>query len=427
LPAARSDTIRVVHVTAHLGGGVGRVLSQLARRHQQDGAAVQHLFICLEPPQTSHYVDVLTQCGSSVVVAPDEEQLSRLLAEADIVQLEWWHHPLLAAWMCQRGLRARLVVWAHTSGLHYPAIPPAFVGLPHAFLFTTGASLPPAGVENIVQAVSSSGGFDDLPEVQRGAEGPLRFGYLGSLNPAKLHPDVAQFLAAVREPGFQVAFYGEPGVNPALEERPDPRIRLCGYTSRPAEALRELGVFVYLLNPTHYGTTENALLEAMACGVVPVVLDNPVEASIVEHGRTGMVVRSPEDFAQAIATLAADPGLRLRMAAECSRTVRERFGGAQTAAAMADIYRRVMGGEPRAFDFRPIFGERPSQWFRSCLGAYADCFDSAAARERRLALPFLYERSKGSVFQFQRAFPDDAELARWAGWLENDLKISEPA
>ena len=69
-------------------------------------------------------------------------------------------------------------------------------------------------------------------------------------------------------------------------------------------------IFFYPLQPDHYGTAENALVEAMSLGLMPVVLDNPAEMAIVRDGETGFVARSIERCTALLQTLLASPGLR---------------------------------------------------------------------------------------------------------------------
>jgi len=181
---------------------------------------------------------------------------------------------------------------------------------------------------------------------------------------------------------------------------------------------------VYLLNPNHYGTTENALLEAMACGAVPVVLNNPIEMSIVQNGRTGLVVDSPESFARAISLLNRDPEARRRMGEAARADVLSRFSLETTAQQLNGHYRRVMDMAKRDMDFAFVFGSTPSDWFLSCLGSSQLLFDDpdgCGHRDERLQHPVLYERTKSSAFHFLHYFPDDARLRKWATLLEDDL------
>jgi hypothetical protein len=72
-----------------------------------------------------------------------------------------------------------------------------------------------------------------------------------------------------------------------------------------------------------------AMAEAMARGL-PVVADSTPEmdnaqVELIEHGRTGFVVRSGAGFVEAARALAADPGLRKRMGEAGAERARQRF------------------------------------------------------------------------------------------------------
>jgi hypothetical protein len=197
------------------------------------------------------------------------------------------------------------------------------------------------------------------------------------------------------------------------------RLELRGYRTDVAAELAGFDILAYLLNPLHYGTTENALLEAMAMGVIPVVLGNPAERAVVRHGETGLVVDGPASFANAVDWLATRPTERRRLSANAALDVRDRFAVSRTADRLQEHYRAVLGEDKRTFDFRPIFGETPSDWFRFCQGGEAYRFsDTDPVMEISPGPHFLYERTKSSVFHFQDCFPDDPRLARWARRLE---------
>ncbi|NTW43934.1 MAG: glycosyltransferase family 4 protein, partial [Anaerolineaceae bacterium] len=93
------------------------------------------------------------------------------------------------------------------------------------------------------------------------------------------------------------------------------------------------------MNPRHYGTSENALLEAMTMGVVPVVIDNPTECSLVIEGKTGLIVKSPDEFAEAIVWLKNNPASRLQIGQQAATYVRENFPPQKLIAEMESHYR----------------------------------------------------------------------------------------
>lgn len=415
---------------------MGRVLSRLALYRKKRNSVIEDIFVCMEPPEKDLAISIMQQSGIRLFICPNQKDIDCLLTASDIVQIEWWHHPLIAEWMCKNNIRARLIVWSHTSGLHYPSIPRNFVALPHVFLFTSPISRQVIIEKstNRVDVVHSSGGFDDIPPVSRSKRlKRLSYGYLGSLNFAKLHPEVIDFIKAVEIPGFAVDFFGDPSSNKDLKtlaERagiPD-RVNICGFTERPYDVLRDMDVFVYLLNPYHYGTTENALLEAMACGVVPVVLNNPIEASIVSHGHSGIVVDSPWSFSQAISYLNSKPDERCRISDAACHEIRAKFSLEHTEKQLTTHYLSLMKCQKADFEFGPIFGNSPAEWFASCLGSYRSFFaenGGAELRKRRLQHPVLYETSKSSAFHYHRYFPDDPMLTNWITMLEDDLRHAD--
>lgn len=419
--------INVLHITAHLGGGVGTVLSKVALGRKEDQSQIDDVFICLEAPEKKETVSVMRAGSVEVHICPNELELKHLLQDADIVQLEWWHHPLLAKFLCENTIKARLIVWSHTSGLSYPDIPLKFVYTPHTFLFTSPVSHKNIARTDKIDTVHSSGGFDNIPMTLRPLkEGNLKYSYLGAPNFSKLHPRIVDFLTAVRTPGFRVDFFGDAEANPKLQT-PDfaDKIILRGFTTDPISVLMKSDILVYLLNPDHYGTTENALLEAMAAGVVPVVFNNPVEASIVKHKITGMIVDSPKAFADAIAFLNDDRNSLQNMAQATSKDIRDRFPLEKTIQGLDAHYQRLMLEEKKSFDFSSVFGNTPHEWFLSCMGKYLKYFTANSdkdMRPARLLHPVLYEQSKSSAFQFFKYFPNDKALEHWANMLQEDLQ-----
>ncbi|MCB2082269.1 MAG: glycosyltransferase family 4 protein [Rickettsiales bacterium] len=404
---------KILHITAHLGGGVGRALSQLALHDTTH----DHAFLCLEPPEKPEIPERLKQAGIPVTIAPRREDAEPLLQDADILQIEWWHHPLMLAWLCAAPLHGRLLFWSHTSGLHYPAFAPGMTALPHRFVFTSAASCnaPHAGEHTYV--VPSSGGLDDFPlRPECTPPSPLRYGYVGSLNPAKLHPEFATYLDAVPREDFSVACYGD--IVPDSPAHRTTRARIMGFHSDPAEVYAGLEVLVYLLHPLHYGTTENALLEAMACGVVPIVGPHAVETSIVKHGETGLVVDSPAAFAEAATYLEDHPEAWRAMSRAATQDIRQRFSLGHTLHALGAHYAALLQEPPRSCAFTQVFGTTPETWFLRGMGGYSNLF--TADRTTRLRYPFLYETHKSSARHFLQYFPDSPALQRMVRILEED-------
>jgi glycosyltransferase involved in cell wall biosynthesis len=419
--------INVLHITAHLGGGIGKALSGLVSNSPPE-QGIRHEIACLEPPAKVQFMEKLSRAGCRVIVAPSIDGLAERIEAADIVQLEWWGHPATIAALCSRPLPAmRLLVWCHVSGIHTPVIPSRLLTSAHCFLFSSPCSYEAAEVARLspvdrmrTGVIHSSGGFTGLEAPERDHDAPLAAGYLGSLNFAKLHPHYIEFLSHVDNHGFTVRMIGDITNRDILEEqcrkagRPG-MLEFVGYTTDVASELAAINVLPYLLNPCHYGTSENALLEAMAMGVVPIVLDNPAERCLVKDRETGLIVNTPREFANAVSWLARHPDERRRMSRKAAATVLERFAVKETVEAFTFRYASVNAQGKTFIPFTSILGRTPVEWFlvnQKHPEFFTDELQPGLIDE--FILPGLFERTKGSLFHYARQFPDDARLSMWA-------------
>lgn len=426
--------MQVLHITAHLGGGVGKALSGLVAQESISGSGVKHLIVCLEEPEKSQFVDRVRRYGGEVIVRPSMDRLEKLMEDSDIVQLEWWNHPATIKYLCSMSIPPiRLLTWCHVSGLHTPIIPKQLILASHIFLFTSQCSFESKEVMSLIPefgdrlgVVSSSGGFIGLPEPRKRANESISTGYFGSLNFAKLHPRYIEYLAAVEIPGFKVKIIGDLCNKDVLNQQCDAlgkagMLEFTGFVPDVVSELDSINVLAYLLNPEHYGTTENALLEAMAMGIVPIVLDNPAERQIIDDYHTGLIVHSPDEFAEAIQWLSENPDERQRLGSQAAKSVRDRFSAEKMEASLNTYYRKILSMEKRKIVFSEIFGTDPSEWFLSCQGN-----KSIFTKEGNIhlddgtALSYgLFEKKKGTVFHFSDYFPDNLELKLWAKNLKS--------
>jgi glycosyltransferase involved in cell wall biosynthesis len=429
--------ISVLHITAHLGGGVGKALSGLATQAAVSDSRVRHSICLLERPEKMQFLDICRESGCTVHITPDETELQQHVAAADVVQLEWWNHPALIGCLCKTEFPPmRLLAWSHVSGICNPIIPSGLMKAAHQFLFTSPCSFEseeiiglPNTVKEKLSFVSSSGGFNGLPFPSDKAPRKVSVGYFGSLNFAKLHPRYIEFLAAVKNPGFRVDVIGDLTNRDILERqcmaagRPG-MLNFLGYRSDIASALSSLNVLAYLLNPEHYGTTENALLEAMAMGIVPIVLNNPAERCIIEDGKTGLIVESPAEFASAISWLEQHPEEHRRLSLQTAGTVRSRFTAEKMETSLTNYYRSILSVEKKKISFVDIFGTSPAEWFLSCQknqGFYRNDGTVSVAPES-FGIHSLMEETKGTALHFSRNFPSDTLLRLWSEALATAAK-----
>lgn len=91
--------------------------------------------------------------------------------------------------------------------------------------------------------------------------------------------------------------------------------------------LRSLDIGIMPLNdsPWARGKCGYKLIQYMAVGLPVIASPVGVNTEIVDHGVNGFLAATPEDWRSAIATLAADPGLRTRMGRAGRKKVEEQY------------------------------------------------------------------------------------------------------
>jgi hypothetical protein len=235
-----------------------------------------------------------------------------------------------------------------------------------------------------------------------------------------MNPAYVKYVAGVAAPDFQISIFGDDRNRPEIEKQcaeiGRPRlINFRGYSENIIAELCEIDVLVYLLNPDHYGTAEIALIEAMAMGIVPIVLDNPVERGIVKHGVTGIVATNSQEVVAAIEMLSANPLRRAEMSEAAKAHSRSLYTGEKMVRAFTGIYDRVIQDEKKLVEFGAIFGASPDEWFLSCQRNrfLYEGRDRIEGPVKRALVPELYETTKGSVTHFSSYFPANERLRRW--------------
>jgi len=78
----------------------------------------------------------------------------------------------------------------------------------------------------------------------------------------------------------------------------------------------------------------------MAAGVVPVVAAIGYNLELVEHGRTGFLCASDDEWEAALEAAISDAALRQRVAESARAVVEERFSPAGQAARLAALFRQ---------------------------------------------------------------------------------------
>jgi glycosyltransferase involved in cell wall biosynthesis len=406
--------MRILHVTPHLGGGVGKA-------HAALGAVlpdiVQQTFVLLEAPRERRYIEMVEAAGARVLIADDLAHIAALARDSDVVQFEFWNHPRMFECLARTRFPAmRSVFWSHISGIARPLIQPALMAEAGRFVFTTEASLASKSVATLrrktqkkVSVINSGFGFPEAkPRIARGRVPGIA--YLGTVDFAKMHPGFFDAIDVLGDDSVRVAVWGD--VDPqgavvarAAAMRHPGRVEFRGRTSDPAAALAGADIFFYPLRREHYGTAENALVEAMSLGLVPLVLDNPAEKAIVRDGQTGFVASSIEEIGSLLEMLLLLPEVREKISCNAIRVVSETRMPALSAQDFMILWLAVLAEPARVCDFAGAIGSTPAEWFLSTQRL------AGVAWAPEEADPVAHA-AKGTLAHFESTFAGDHSFTR---------------
>jgi len=207
-----------------------------------------------------------------------------------------------------------------------------------------------------------------------------------------LIPDITFTIAG--DPSFGTELMVDIDKSPIRE-----KFNVLGYQKDVSGLLSTFDVFGYPLNPDHTGTAENALLEAMAAGVVPVVLNQCSEKYTVKHMVTGLVVNTMEEYGSALRWLYLHPDERKILGQSASKDIRDNYSVEKTCTDLLRVYDHVLHKNKRTHDISQVFGTTPSQWFQTCFVGDLKSIKGIAAGE-----------NKSGIRQYLKYFPNENHL-----------------
>ena len=391
----------ILHIAAHMGGGVGKVLSNVAIRDSN----YEHKIILLEKPMDTQYSDKCRKNGVDLYIEPNKYELRSMADDSDIVQFDWWAHPLLYKTMRELlDIHMRSVIWSHTAGITYPHIHRSLVGLPDHFIVSSAYSLQNPSFQGFpnISVVHSSGGFEETRGVDLQPHDGFNIGYVGTLGYVKLRPDFMEYCKAVADDIRDVKFImiGRiPEPNNVLEDAKKYGIAdkfvFKGWVSDLSRELAQLDVLGYILNKDNFGTTENALLEAMSIGIPPVVMDQCTERTLIDSW-CGVLVNNSQRYAEVMRTLYNSEEARKEIGRNARHYVLHNFGLESTINKLDAVYDSVMQYKKHANLFGRAIGTTPQEWYNSCQPYAINDFNK-----------YLVDSTKGSKAQWNKYFPGE--------------------
>lgn len=417
-------------------------------KYSARGGPYRHALAILDLKHTDPgAVEFAINEGMEVPIVRNRSELKAEIERSDIVQVNWWQHPEMDEFLRSDLPAMRLIGWFHVSGNDAPQrITEALVrrcdlalgGSSYTYECEAFQSLPEAERIRHTGYVIGGAELTRVAGIRPLQHGGFNVGYIGTVNPVKMHKDYIALHTGINVPGLKVICCGgdrqvylkqqaeQLGVGATFDFR--------GYVPEIAPVLAELDVYGYPLCPDTYAASELNLQEAMAAGIPPVVFPHGGLKTLVIDDYTGLVVRSAAEYRQAIEFLHQNPADRLRLGENARHFAAQMFGAERNAPRMNKYYERILagpktkrpwqselpapGGEPATYrtDYgsrifiESLGGTRP-EFLASLEGQKIEdlfCAESLIAQSSDLMC-------RAGILPYGGAYPNDPMLQLWGG------------
>ena len=438
--------MKVLHITPHLGGGVGTVVRNYLE-YVNRNSPNEHSLLSLEilNDQSKEFLfkikcDFVEQAFLTPTLITDS------IDDSDVVLVHWWNHPLLQYFLMNVTLpESRLIFWSHISGSPTPNSFCQFaLSYPDRFIFTTPLSRFSNEVNTLsVEAQSkigciwSTAGVERLSpfDENRDAEQLDGVSYVGNLDYTKLHKGFLEACSTLISMGHHVNVIG-PNTDDFLKDLQkvpmNQRPVVHGFVSekRKFEILQNSRIFGYPLARHNYATCDQALQEAMFFGAVPVVLNNPMETYMVKHRVNGLVASSLTEYSKLVGELIDDKNEFKKLRENSRDFARKAYSIKKMADSWENEFALLLKTKKKKRQcLKQIRGHelRGCEVFIESLGSNSALFkfhlDATTNQESLIlesqikclsSLPQWSSSSKSTPSHYSSHFPDDPVLRQWA-------------
>jgi len=437
---------KILHITPHLGGGVGSVVLNWVKKDTFDNF---HTIMSLDKNNNDDWITIDNMIDT-VNIYDDcynrkdfKKNLIKEISDNDIILIHWWNHPLLYDVMVNINFPpCRIMIWNHVSSLFPPySMTEKLVDFTDMLIFTSPVSYEckeivklPIKKRKKLDVIWSTVGVESFKEIKKVHHDNFIVGYTGTVDFGKLNPNFIDLCASVRVPNVRFVVCSGDSQQHLKDEAGKKGVSgIFSFEGRVPSVVPYLAtfdVFGYPLQPNNFATCEQSIGEAMMAGVVPVVLNNVTEKYIVKHMETGIVAETLDDYHKAIEYLYNNKDELKRMSKNAIDYAKEQYDIKKTIGKWNELFNKIMSNEKKArsWDREDKVYMRPNELYIESLGDYnaplKEFINSTTNNEKKIALKnikrlfdtniMFYSKNKGSVLQYLKYFPEDKYLQEWS-------------
>jgi len=420
----------ILHLTPHLGGGVGSVLLNYLSFVKNNDKNYNHLVATLDYANSTAKNKAKEENLNLFSSLHDNiSELLNLIKNADIILVHFWNHPLLYDFLVKNPLpESRVIFWSHTSGLTEPNIfTKKILEYPDKFVFTTPLSFETKEVKSSTnlkdfRSIWSTGGVDDFQNILPKKHSGFNIGYIGTVDYSKMHPDFIEICSQINIPDVKFIICGTGNyidIQKQVEKmRITDKFEFLGHVNDIKKYLKIFDIFGYPLNPNHFGTCDQVLQEAMAAGILPVVLNNPMENYMLKAGEIGFVAKDKIDYIKIIENLYQNPQQRIESAQKAKKYAVSKYSVENLYKEWDEVFNEIIN-QPKTTKKWSLNKKNitSADVLTESLGDFGKIFkmeteDDLKKIKEFSKLPHWQSKTKGTPHQYLSFFKNDKKLEK---------------
>jgi len=409
----------ILHVSTHYGGGVGSVVRAIVKNDKENNHTISYL----------NNIDKNKNNYSQLFN-------NNLIEENDIVLCHVWNHPAMFEFLTGNSIPAcRLIGWSHMSGLHAPYVLFDYLmDFFDEFYYTSPVSNLSGTIKPYIWSCCD---IEKFSEIKKEKQERFTIGYVGTLDYCKIHPEFLGICKKIIKdiPDVKFLIVGDGCDAENMKQniahfKLDYHFEFTGPVSDTRPYLGKMDLFMYPLQPKHFGTCEQVIGEAMAASVPVVALNNPAESIIIIDGINGFIANKVEEI-PIIASIIHDNIDKESLLREMIDTAKKYALLRYSPYRMVEHWNDIFNGIIKKEKSERKKWAKPIHIFADSLGpVHGKIFEDYVMDNHAMA-PRRYEyynpkihkifsenpqwlsKSKGSVRQYLEYFPDDPYLGEW--------------
>ncbi len=435
----------VVHVTPHLPGGLARILHSTLKFSKSKLSKHHHEIIVTDPKHFSNQAKKIFKNYHKLIhVTHNNSSIRKKLIEADIIQIEYWNHPLVYKFLTTFDIPpARIILCSHTNGFSRPGvITRNALDFCDIFLSTTKATAKHKLIKNTknykkFRHINYPIDIQRFGKITKKKHKGFNISYIGTLDYSKLHPNFLKMSNFNEIPNSSILVCGD-GFHSKIMKREakliNKKFKFLGFVENIKKILEITDILGYPLNKRHYGTGEQIILEAMYSKIPVVAFKNVAEKEIIQNNKTGILVNDEKEYKKQIINLYKSKLKRKKIGISANKYVIKNLSPKVSFKKLDSIYNELLkiNKKPRKFKnylswklekrnlgaklFIESLGEKGNE-FKKSFKNYGKKINYKINKKIANIEREMITVTKGSIFQYLYFFPNDSFLNFWVGLI----------